>query len=83
MSRVPNWRVEWILAWKIALNLNLVNNGIRTNIEFLSTGCQHAPGIGRATAELIIDSQYTTVDLTRFGFDRFLLNERIVDFNVY
>lgn len=51
--------------------------------DILSTGCQHAPGIGRAIVELIIDSQFTTVDLTRFGFDRFILDERIIDFNVY
>ncbi|XP_075992157.1 FAD-dependent oxidoreductase domain containing lethal (2) 37Bb [Anticarsia gemmatalis] len=58
------------------------------NNLFLATGfgrlgCQHAPGIGKAITELIIDSQYMTIDLTRFGFDRFLMNEALVEFNVY
>ncbi|KAJ8729517.1 hypothetical protein PYW08_001098 [Mythimna loreyi] len=59
------------------------HNNLYIAAGFGKLGCQHAPGIGRAIAELIIDSQYTAVDLTRFGFDRFLLDERIVDFNVY
>lgn len=50
---------------------------------FIFTGCQHAPGIGRAVSELVIDSQYTTIDLTRFGFDRLLIDERSIEFNVY
>jgi hypothetical protein len=30
----------------------------------------HAPGCGRAIAELIIDGGYRTIDLTRFGWQR-------------
>lgn len=52
-------------------------------IYFIFAGCQHAPGIGRAVSELVIDSQYTTIDLTRFGFDRLLIDERSIEFNVY
>lgn len=52
---------------------------------FISTvlGCQHAPGIGRAIAESIIDGHYSSIDLTRFGFDRLLTDEPLVEFNVY
>lgn len=50
---------------------------------FYSTGVHHAPAIGKAVAELIIDCQYTTIDLTRFGFDRLLIDEPLIEFNVY
>ncbi|XP_041978619.1 FAD-dependent oxidoreductase domain-containing protein 1 [Aricia agestis] len=46
-------------------------------------GVQHAPGIGRGIAESIIDSHYVSIDLTRFGFDRLLLSESLVEFNIY
>ncbi|CAH2066531.1 unnamed protein product, partial [Iphiclides podalirius] len=50
---------------------------------FGKLGCQHAPGIGRAIAEIVIDGHYTSIDLTRFGFDRLLIDEPLVEFNVY
>ncbi|XP_022820540.1 FAD-dependent oxidoreductase domain-containing protein 1-like [Spodoptera litura] len=59
------------------------HNNLFLATGFGKLGCQHAPGIGRAVTELIIDSQYTTIDLTRFGFDRFLVDERSIEFNVY
>ncbi|CAH0603230.1 unnamed protein product [Chrysodeixis includens] len=59
------------------------HNNLYLATGFGKLGCQHAPGIGRAIAELIIDSHYISVDLTRFHFDRFLLNEKLVEFNVY
>ncbi|XP_068620931.1 FAD-dependent oxidoreductase domain-containing protein 1 [Battus philenor] len=50
---------------------------------FGKLGCQHAPGIGRAIAESIIDGNYSSIDLTRFGFDRILLNEPLIESNMY
>ncbi|KPI93884.1 hypothetical protein RR46_13049 [Papilio xuthus] len=50
---------------------------------FGKLGCQHAPGIGRAIAESIIDGHYSSIDMTRFGFDRLLVDEPLVEFNVY
>lgn len=35
-------------------------------------GLMHAPGIGRALAELVLDGQYGTIDLDRFGYQRIL-----------
>ncbi|XP_023940297.1 FAD-dependent oxidoreductase domain-containing protein 1 [Bicyclus anynana] len=46
-------------------------------------GVQHSPGIGRAVAELVIDCHYNAIDLTRFGFDRLLTNEPLIETNVY
>ncbi|KAL0894682.1 hypothetical protein ABMA27_013227 [Loxostege sticticalis] len=59
------------------------HNNLYIAAGFGRQGCFHAPGIGRAIAELIIDSHYTTIDLTRFGFDRLLVNQPIVEFNIY
>lgn len=59
------------------------HNNLYIATGFGKQGCQHAPGLGRAVAELIIDSQYTTIDLSRFGFDRLLTNQPLVEFNIY
>jgi FAD-dependent oxidoreductase domain-containing protein 1 len=37
---------------------------------FSGHGLMHAPGCGRAMAELILTGQYQTIDLTRFGWRR-------------
>lgn len=37
---------------------------------FSGHGLMHAPGCGRAMAELILDGRYQTIDLTRFGWER-------------
>jgi len=37
---------------------------------FSGHGLMHAPGCGRAIAELILDGRYETIDLARFGWSR-------------
>jgi glycine/D-amino acid oxidase-like deaminating enzyme len=37
---------------------------------FSGHGLMHAPGCGRAIAELILDGSYRTIDLSRFGWER-------------
>jgi FAD-dependent oxidoreductase domain-containing protein 1 len=37
---------------------------------FSGHGLMHAPGCGRAIAELILDGRYQTIDLSRFGWSR-------------
>jgi len=49
---------------------------------FSGHGIQHAPGIGRAVSELIIDQRYSTLDLSKFGYERVLNNERVVETNI-
>lgn len=39
---------------------------------FSGHGLMHAPGCGRAMAELILKGRYETIDLTRFGWQRLL-----------
>ncbi|XP_059059425.1 FAD-dependent oxidoreductase domain-containing protein 1-like [Achroia grisella] len=59
------------------------HNNLYIAAGFGKYGLHHAPGIGRAISELIIDSHYSTIDLTRLGFDRLLINEPLVEFNIY
>lgn len=41
---------------------------------FSGHGLMHAPGCGRAIAELILDGSYQTIDLSSFGWDRIVEN---------
>jgi sarcosine oxidase len=49
---------------------------------FSGHGLQQSPAVGRATAELIVDGAYKSIDLTRFGFERILRNEPLREINV-
>ena len=42
---------------------------------FSGHGLMHAPGVGRAIAELVMDGGYRTIDLARLGWDRIARNE--------
>ena len=37
---------------------------------FSGHGLMHAPGCGRAIAELVLDGSYQTIDIARFGWTR-------------
>lgn len=50
---------------------------------FSGHGIQHSPGIGRAVSELILDQHYTTLDLSKLGYDRVLYNQLLLEKNVY
>ena len=43
--------------------------------EFSGHGMMHAPGVGRALAELVLTGRYQTLDLQRFGYERVLREE--------
>ena len=54
----------------------------------MATGCsghgvQQSPAIGRAMAEYILHGTYTTIDLSRFSFDRVILNEPLFEEGPY
>lgn len=49
---------------------------------FSGHGIQQAPAVGRAMSELILESCFKTIDLTRLGFDRFVVNEPMLEQNI-
>ncbi|KAM9846496.1 FAD-dependent oxidoreductase domain-containing protein 1 [Aulostomus maculatus] len=49
---------------------------------FSGHGLQHSPAIGRAVAELIIDSGFRTLDLSGLGFRRILAQEPMLERNI-
>ncbi|KAK0074234.1 hypothetical protein PV326_012612, partial [Microctonus aethiopoides] len=42
---------------------------------FGANSIQHSPAIGRAVSEIILDCRFRTIDLTLFGFERFMSQE--------
>ncbi|XP_054743383.1 FAD-dependent oxidoreductase domain-containing protein 1 [Anastrepha obliqua] len=55
-------------------------NNLYIATGFSALGLQQSPAVGRAISELIIDGQFRTIDLTRFGFDRIILDQPIFDY---
>ena len=49
---------------------------------FSGHGLQQAPAVGRAISELIIYGRYTTLDLSRFAYDRFSKGQLIKEMNI-
>lgn len=49
---------------------------------FSGHGIQQAPAVGRAMMELVFDSYFQTLDLSRLGFERFLKSEPIKEINI-
>ena len=49
---------------------------------FSGHGLQQAPAVGRAIAELIVDGRYTTIDLTRLGYERIARGAPLAELNV-
>jgi glycine/D-amino acid oxidase-like deaminating enzyme len=49
---------------------------------FSGHGLQHAPGVGRAVAELIAHGSYRTIDLSVFGYERIVSGRALIERNV-
>lgn len=56
---------------------------IKMLILYLSVGIQQSPAVGRAISEMILDGAFSTIDLTRLGFDRILLDTPIREQNCF
>lgn len=48
---------------------------ILTACGFSGHGVMHAPAVGRALAELVLDGGYQTIDLSRLGYERVLADD--------
>lgn len=51
-------------------------------VGFSGHGLQQAPAVGRALSELILDGEFTTLDLRRMGFRRFARGNLLLERNV-
>lgn len=49
---------------------------------FSGHGIQQTPAVGRAIAELILDGKYSTLDLSRLGFERLVAKEPVLEVNI-
>ena len=49
---------------------------------FSGHGIQQSPAVGNAISELILDKQFTDIDLTRLNYQRILDNKQIQEINV-
>ncbi|XP_018567929.1 FAD-dependent oxidoreductase domain-containing protein 1 [Anoplophora glabripennis] len=50
---------------------------------FSGHGIQQAPAVGRAISELMLDGNFQTIDLTRFGFDRLIVDKPMYEIRIY
>lgn len=49
---------------------------------FSGHGIQQTPAVGRAIAELILDGKYSTLDLSRLGFERLVTKKPVLEVNI-
>ncbi|XP_040848628.1 FAD-dependent oxidoreductase domain-containing protein 1 isoform X1 [Ochotona curzoniae] len=50
---------------------------------FSGHGLQHAPAVGRAVAEMVLEGHFRTIDLSPFLFTRFHLGEKVLEQNIF
>lgn len=93
-SRVPAFeKLKVTSAWAGFYDYNTLDqNGIIgthpliNNMHFVTGfsghGLQHSPAVGRSVAELILDGEFTTLDLSCFGFKRILAQEPMLERNI-
>lgn len=48
----------------------------------LHTGIQQSPAVGRAMMELILYGKFKSIDLQRFGFERFIDGRQVLEQNI-
>ena len=58
------------------------HDNLLTACGFSGHGVMHAPAVGRALSELVLNGGYQTIDLTRFGYDRVKRNEPLREMGI-
>ncbi|XP_004521418.1 FAD-dependent oxidoreductase domain-containing protein 1 isoform X2 [Ceratitis capitata] len=56
-------------------------NNLYIATGFSGLGLQQSPAVGRAISEIIIDGQFRTIDLTRIGFDRLIVDRPMYEYS--
>uniref|UniRef100_A0A674PRU0 FAD-dependent oxidoreductase domain-containing protein 1 n=1 Tax=Takifugu rubripes TaxID=31033 RepID=A0A674PRU0_TAKRU len=64
------------------IGLHPLINNMYFATGFSGHGLQHSPAVGRAVAELILDGNFKTLDLSGLGFKRILTQEPMLERNV-
>lgn len=64
------------------IGLHPLINNMYFATGFSGHGLQHSPAVGRAVAELILDGNFQTLDLSALGFRRILTQEPMLERNV-
>lgn len=94
VKRVPAFKnLKLLQAWAgyydfntFDQNLIIGRHYIHNNFIFANGssghGLQHAAAIGRAVAELIISNKFENIDLSRFSFERVVLNLPVREIDV-
>ncbi|XP_018794245.1 PREDICTED: FAD-dependent oxidoreductase domain-containing protein 1 [Bactrocera latifrons] len=86
MSKKP----KVIDAWEYSYEYNVFDengiigphayyNNLYIASGFSGFGLQQSPAVGRAISELIIDAQFRTIDLSRLGFDRIIVDRPVFE----
>lgn len=57
-------------------------NNLLIATGFSGHGIQQTPAVGRAISELIIDGKFRTIDLSRLGFDRIIVDRPMFESNI-
>ncbi|KAJ8300954.1 hypothetical protein KUTeg_022473 [Tegillarca granosa] len=90
-NRIPAFeKLKLKSAWAGYYDFNYVDQNLiigkhpyHTNFFFANGmsghGVQQSIAIGRAVMELIVDSGYKTIDLSRFGFERFIIDQPLFE----
>jgi len=93
-ARVPGFEALRVhRAWAGHYDFNLLDQnmilGPHPDIDnllfangFSGHGLQHAPAVGRALSELVVHGQFSTLDLSRLGWERVLQGRPLRELNV-
>lgn len=57
-------------------------NNLYIATGFSGHGIQQAPAVGRAVAEMIVDGEFKTIDLSRLSFDRIIVDQPMYEVNI-
>jgi glycine/D-amino acid oxidase-like deaminating enzyme len=93
-ARIPAFeRVRMTSAWAGHYEMNTFDHnaligwapgieGLMLAAGFSGHGMQHSPAAGRGVAELILEGEFTTLDLSTFSPERLIRNQPIVELNI-